>query len=72
MSLPHRGRRSDYAEATRLATIEAVRLPFSRKGYFMTTVEDMAKEARGVPTAVLNSALVQQATTARRTSPRLT
>lgn len=52
MSGPHRSRRSDYAEATRQAIVDAARLLFARKGYFLTTVEDIAKEARVAPTTV--------------------
>lgn len=52
MSTPVRSRRSDYAEATRVAIIDAARLLFARKGYFMTTVEDIAREARVAPTTV--------------------
>jgi AcrR family transcriptional regulator len=52
MSAPPRSRRSDYAEATRQAIVDAARLLFARKGYFLTTVEDIAKEARVAPTTV--------------------
>lgn len=52
MSTPHRSRRSDYAEATRLAIVDAARLLYSRKGYFTTTVEEIAAEARVAPTTV--------------------
>ncbi|MBH5338476.1 TetR/AcrR family transcriptional regulator [Streptomyces pactum] len=52
MSTPHRNRRSDYAEATRLAIVEAARQLFSHKGYFATTVEEIAAEARVAPTTV--------------------
>lgn len=52
MSTPHKSRRSDYAEATRLAIVEAARLLFSHKGYFATTVEEIAAEARVAPTTV--------------------
>ncbi|MGW6456090.1 TetR/AcrR family transcriptional regulator [Streptomyces sp. NPDC055078] len=52
MPVPPGSRRSDYAEATRLAIVDAARMLFSRKGYFMTTVEDIAKEARVAPTTV--------------------
>ncbi|MFH8792743.1 TetR/AcrR family transcriptional regulator [Streptomyces sp. NPDC017941] len=52
MSTPHKSRRSDYAEATRLAIVESARLLFSLKGYFATTVEEIAAEARVAPTTV--------------------
>lgn len=52
MSTPHKSRRSDYAEATRLAIVEAARLLFSHKGYFATTVEEIAAKARVAPTTV--------------------
>ncbi|WP_028926489.1 TetR/AcrR family transcriptional regulator [Pseudonocardia acaciae] len=52
MSAPLRSRRSDYAELTRQAIVDAARLLFSRKGYFQTTVEDIAKQARVAPTTV--------------------
>jgi AcrR family transcriptional regulator len=45
-------RRQDYAEATRLAIIEAARKLFAERGFFATRVEDIATEARVAPTTV--------------------
>jgi AcrR family transcriptional regulator len=52
MSTPARSRRAEYAEATRAAVVDAGRLLFARQGYFATTVEDIAREARVAPATV--------------------
>ncbi|GAB2862656.1 TetR/AcrR family transcriptional regulator [Actinoallomurus bryophytorum] len=46
------GRRSEYAQLTRQAIVEAARELFTRKGYFATKVEDIAKAARVAPATV--------------------
>jgi AcrR family transcriptional regulator len=51
-STARQSRRAEYAEATRAAVIDAGRLLFARKGYFATTVEDIAQEARVAPATV--------------------
>jgi AcrR family transcriptional regulator len=45
-------RRAEYAEATRRAAVEAARHLFREKGYFATTVNEIAAEARVSPATV--------------------
>lgn len=45
-------RRAEYAEATRVAIVDAARQLFARQGYFATTVEDIASTARVAPATV--------------------
>jgi AcrR family transcriptional regulator len=45
-------RRKEYAEATRLAIVDAARRLFSRHGYFATKVDDIAAMARVAPATV--------------------
>jgi AcrR family transcriptional regulator len=45
-------RRAEYAEATRLAAIDAARRLFSEKGYFAATVNEIAAAARVSPATV--------------------
>ncbi|RDI44728.1 TetR/AcrR family transcriptional regulator [Nocardia mexicana] len=45
-------RRAEYAEATRAAIIDAARRLYARQGYFATTVEEIAKQARVAPATV--------------------
>ena len=52
MSAPPKSRRAEYAEATRQAIIEAARRLFASKGYFATTVEEIAQQARVAPATV--------------------
>jgi AcrR family transcriptional regulator len=52
MSVPAKSRRSEYAEATRQAIVDAARLLFASKGYFSTTVEEIARQARVAPATV--------------------
>ncbi len=52
MSVPARSRRAEYAEATRQAIIDAARLLFANEGYFSTTVEEIAQQARVAPATV--------------------
>lgn len=47
-----RGRRQEYAEATRQAIVDAARRLFAEQGYFFTRVEDIAAEARVAPATV--------------------
>lgn len=47
-----RGRRADYAALTRQAIIDAARTLFAAKGFFATTVEDIATSARVAPATV--------------------
>ncbi|MGH3169332.1 MAG: TetR/AcrR family transcriptional regulator [Trebonia sp.] len=47
-----RGRRADYAELTRRAIIDTARTLFAAKGFFATTVEDIASGARVAPATV--------------------
>jgi AcrR family transcriptional regulator len=47
-----RGRRADYAALTRRAIIDAARALFAAKGFFATTVEDIASSARVAPATV--------------------
>jgi AcrR family transcriptional regulator len=47
-----RGRRQEYAEATRQAIIDAARQLFAERGYFSTRVEDIAAAARVAPATV--------------------
>jgi AcrR family transcriptional regulator len=47
-----RGRRQEYAEATRQAIASAARRLFADQGYFSTRVEDIATEARVAPATV--------------------
>lgn len=46
------GRRAEYAEATRQATVDAARTLFARHGFFATRVDDIAVEARVSPATV--------------------
>jgi AcrR family transcriptional regulator len=46
------GRRADYAALTRLAIIDTARTLFAAKGFFATTVEDIASDARVAPATV--------------------
>lgn len=52
MSTPSRSRRAEYAEATRVGIVDAARRLFSQKGYFSTTVNEIAEAARVAPTTV--------------------
>ena len=45
-------RRAEYAETTRRAAVDAARRLFSAKGYFATTVNEIAKAARVSPATV--------------------
>jgi len=45
-------RRAEYAEATRRAAVDAARRLFSEKGYFATTVNEIAAAARDSPATV--------------------
>ena len=47
-----KGRRQEYAEATRQAILDAARRLFAEKGFFATRVEDIAAEARVSPATV--------------------
>lgn len=47
-----RGRRAEYAAATRTAIIAAARLLFARNGFFATKIDDIAAEARVAPATV--------------------
>jgi AcrR family transcriptional regulator len=47
-----RSRRQEYAEATRQAIVDAARKLFAERGYFATTVNAIAKEARVAPATV--------------------
>ncbi|HUN33613.1 MAG TPA: TetR family transcriptional regulator [Trebonia sp.] len=47
-----RGRRADYAALTRQAIIDSARSLFAAKGFFATTVEDIATSARVAPATV--------------------
>jgi AcrR family transcriptional regulator len=47
-----RGRRADYAALTRQAIIDSARKLYADKGFFATTVEDIAADARVAPTTV--------------------
>jgi AcrR family transcriptional regulator len=46
------GRRAEYAEATRRAVMEAARRLFTERGYFATTVRDIADASRVSPATV--------------------
>jgi AcrR family transcriptional regulator len=46
------GRRAEYAEATRLAIVQAARDLFTGQGYFATKVDEIAAEARVAPATV--------------------
>lgn len=48
----NRSRRAEYAEATRRAAVDAARHLFSEKGYFATTVNEIAAAARVSPATV--------------------
>lgn len=52
MPAPTRSRRAEYAEATRAAIVDAARLLFARNGFFATTVDEIAKQARVAPATV--------------------
>ena len=45
-------RRAEYAEATRRAAVDAARRLFTEKGYFATTVNEIAAAARVSPATV--------------------
>ena len=47
-----RGRRADYAALTRQAIIDTARALFAAKGFFATTVDDIASGARVAPATV--------------------
>jgi AcrR family transcriptional regulator len=47
-----RGRRADYAALTRRAIIDTARTLFAAKGFFATTVDDIASGARVAPATV--------------------
>jgi AcrR family transcriptional regulator len=47
-----RGRRAEYAALTRQAIIDAARTLFATKGFFATTVDDIASGARVAPATV--------------------
>ena len=47
-----RSRRADYAALTRQAIIDTARTLFAAKGFFATTVEDIASDARVAPATV--------------------
>jgi len=47
-----RGRRADYAALTRQAIIDTARTLFAAKGFFATTVDDIASGARVAPATV--------------------
>jgi len=47
-----RGRRADYAALTRQAILDTARTQFAAKGFFATTVEDIATGARVAPATV--------------------
>jgi AcrR family transcriptional regulator len=49
---PPKTRRAEYAEATQSAIVTAARELYARQGYFATTVEEIAKEARVAPATV--------------------
>jgi AcrR family transcriptional regulator len=49
---PTKGRRAEYAAATRAAIIDAARLLFARHGFFATTINDIAAQARVAPATV--------------------
>jgi len=51
-SAPGLSRRAEYAEATRHAAVDAARRLFAEKGYFATTVNEIATEARVSPATV--------------------
>jgi AcrR family transcriptional regulator len=52
MPSPERSRRDEYAEATRTAIVDAARLLFAERGYFATTVDEIARQARVAPATV--------------------
>ena len=52
MTEPSKTRRAEYAEATRSAIVTAARELYARQGYFATTVEEIAKQARVAPATV--------------------
>jgi AcrR family transcriptional regulator len=54
--LPPPTRSERYAQMTKRAIIEAARKLFSQRGYFATTVEDIAAEAQVAPATVYSSA----------------
>lgn len=49
---PNLSRRAEYAEATRRAAVDAARRAFGEKGYFATTVNEIAAEARVSPATI--------------------
>ena len=69
-------RREEYAEQTRQAILGAARELFSKRGYFSTTVEDIAKKARVASITVYvaaggKSGLLRTLTDAWSTAPLL-
>lgn len=52
MTEPPKTRRAEYAEATQSAIVAAARELYARQGYFATTVEEIAKQARVAPATV--------------------
>jgi len=50
-----RNRRADYAEMTRQAIVDAARSLYASKGFFATTVEEIAAQARVAPATVYAS-----------------
>jgi AcrR family transcriptional regulator len=50
-----RTRRADYAEMTRQAIVDAARSLYASKGFFATTVEEIAAQARVAPATVYAS-----------------
>ncbi|WP_174188426.1 TetR/AcrR family transcriptional regulator [Nocardia barduliensis] len=52
MTESSKSRRAEYAEATRIAIVDAARELFARQGYFATTVDEIAKLARVAPATV--------------------
>ena len=49
---PRRSRRDEYAEQTRLAVIDAARTLFAKRGFFATTVNEIAEASRVSPGTV--------------------
>ncbi|MUL47240.1 TetR/AcrR family transcriptional regulator [Mycobacterium sp. CBMA293] len=49
---PRRSRRDEYAEQTRQAVVDAARTLFAQRGYFATTVNDIAEASRVSPGTV--------------------
>ena len=49
---PRRSRRDEYAEQTRQAVVDAARSLFAERGYFATTVNEIAEASRVSPGTV--------------------